>query len=213
MIITRDEFMTTERNPENTRQKILIAAFAEIHRHGFQGMRVDQVLSQTGLKKGALYHHFPSKQALGYAVLEELVIRRIEALWIEPLGQFTDPLDGIHQLFTRLGKLWDDEFFNLGCPLNNLAQEMSPLDDGFRERIQHFFQSWQQAVASALRIGQQQGIVSASVNANDCAIFIIASMEGALGMAKNQQNKRVYLQCVKQLKRYLDTLKAGGAAD
>ena len=199
--------MTTERNPKNTRLRILKAAFQEIHRHGYQGMRVDQVLKITGLKKGALYHHFSSKQALGYAVFEELIQIRITELSIAPLKNFTDPLDGIHTLFENLGNVWDDEFFTLGCPLNNLAQEMSPIDEGFRERIEKFFQYWQKSIAEALKNGQKQGIVDASINTDDCALFILSAIEGALGMTKNYQNKEVYYSCSSELKRYLDTLK------
>ncbi len=198
--------MTVERNPENTRLKILHAAFQEIHRNGYQGMRVDQVLKNTGLKKGALYHHFPSKQALGYAVLEELIERRISEQWIDPLQDFDDPLQGILTLFERLGDVWSDEFFFLGCPLNNLAQEMSPIDEGFRERIQNFFEKWRQAIVDALKKGQQRGVVDATINVEESALFIIAAVEGTLGMTKNRRDKEVYRCCVGELGRYLDTL-------
>ena len=200
--------MTTERNPENTRLKILRAAFQEIHRHGYQGMRVDRVLKITGLKKGALYHHFSSKQALGYAVLEELIQKSIRELWIDPLQNFNDPLEGIQTLFEVLDGVWSDEFFFLGCPLNNLAQEMSPIDEGFRERIENFFQNWKASISEALNNGQVQGTVDNSINTNDCAMYILASIEGALGMTKNYQNKEVYYSCARELNRYLKTLKA-----
>ena len=199
--------MSTERNPENTRLKILSTAFQEIHRHGYQGMRVDQVLKKTGLKKGALYHHFTSKQALGYAVLEELIQKNIRALWIDPLQNFNDPLEGIHTLFEALDSVWNDEFFYLGCPLNNLAQEMSPIDEGFRERVEKFFQTWMASISDALKKGQIQGTVDNSINTDDCAVYILASIEGALGMTKNYQNKEVYYSCGRELKRYLKTLK------
>ena len=200
--------MTTERNPENTRLKILKAAFQEIHKHGYQGMRVDQVLQNTGLKKGALYHHFSSKQALGYAVLEELIQKHITELWLDPLKNFSDPLEGIHTLYEELESAWSDEFFILGCPLNNLAQEMSPIDEGFRERVEKFFQHWQAGIAEALKKGQELGNVDVSINTDDCALFILAAIEGALGMTKNHQNKDVYYSCGRELKRYLNTLKA-----
>lgn len=199
--------MATERNPETTRLKIINAAFQEIHKHGFQGMRVDQVLKNTDLKKGGLYHHFSSKQALGYAVLDERIQKRITELWIKPLKNFKNPLKGIHVLFEELDNAWSDEFFNLGCPLNNLAQEMSPIDEGYRERIEKFFRVWQAAISEALKNGQQQGIVDASINTDDCAMFILAAIEGILGMTKNYQNKEVYYSSSRELKRYLDTLK------
>jgi AcrR family transcriptional regulator len=198
--------MTTERNPKNTRLRILKAAFQEIHRHGYQGMRVDNVLKNTGLKKGALYHHFSSKQELGYTVFEELIQTRITELSIAPLKKFTDPLEGIHTLFEQLGTVWSDEFFTLGCPLNNLAQEMSPIDEGFRERIEKFFQYWKASIVEALKTGQEKGIVDISINTDDCAIFILASIEGTLGMTKNHQDKEIYYSCGRELKRYLNTL-------
>lgn len=200
--------MTTERNPENTRLKIINAAFHEVHKNGYQGMRVDQVLKNTNLKKGALYHHFSGKQALGYAILEERIQKRITELWIEPLKSFSNPLEAIHNLYEELDNVWSDEYFTLGCPLNNLAQEMSPIDEGFRQRIEKFFQYWKKAIAEALKKGQQQGIVDTSVDTDDCAIFILAALEGALGMTKNHQDKEVYYSCGREIKRYLDSLKA-----
>jgi len=201
--------MTAERNAESTRLKILIAAFHEMHRHGYQGMRVDQVLEKTGLKKGALYHHFAGKQALSYAVLEELIEKRVQELWIVPLQSFEDPLIGIQTLYERIGETWSDEFFFLGCPLNNLAQEMSPIDSGFRERIERFFQFWRDAFAKELERGQQLGIVAPEVDCKQSAMFIIAAMEGILGMTKNQRDKTLYINCGKELKRYLESLRKG----
>ena len=200
--------MTTERNPENTRQKIINADFQEMNKHGYQGMRVDQVLKNTGLKKGAMYHHFSSKQTLGYAVLEERIQKRITELWIEPLKNFSDPLEGIHALYKELDNCWSDEFFTQGCPLNNLAQEMSPIDEGFRERISAFFQVWKTAIEEALKKGQNLGIVDQSINVNDSALFILSAIEGALGLTKNHQNKEVYFSCGRELERYLKSLRA-----
>jgi len=200
--------MKTERNPENTRNRIIQAAFHEMHKHGYQGMRVDQVLKNTDLKKGAMYHHFPSKQALGYAVLEERIQKRITELWITPLETYADPLLGIHSIFKKLDEEWSDDFFNLGCPLNNLAQEMSPIDEGFRERIESFFMHWKKAISEALKRGQQQEIVDQSIHIDDCAIFILAAIEGALGMVKNHQSKSIFYSCSKELQRYLNTLRS-----
>lgn len=42
----------------------------------------------------------------------------------------------------------------LGCPLNNLMQEMSPVDETFRIRLNALFQDWVDVVAAALKRGQ-----------------------------------------------------------
>lgn len=205
--------MNTARNPENTRLRILRAAFTEIYKHGFQGMRIDQVLAETGLKKGALYHHFSGKQALGYAVLEELIEKRITEIWIDPLAAYDDPIAGLKKIFDDAGNIWKNDYFKLGCPLNNLAQEMSPIDEGFRERIQNFFEKWQTAIAEALLRGQEKGFVRHDIDIRETAGFIITVIEGAFGFAKVTQDKEKYFKCGKQLQMYLDMLavKAAGS--
>lgn len=200
-------------NAENTRLRILKAAFQEMHRHGFQGMRVDKVLISTGLKKGALYYHFPSKQALGLAVLEELIAQSIRQSWIVPLQTFDDPVTGIDTLLTRLENAWDDEFFFLGCPLNNLALEMSPIDEAFKKRIQEVFQQWRQALAEAFLRGKKNRIIDPGIDVDDCAMFVIAALEGLLGMTRNQQNKTVYTKGRRELSRYLNALRVTDAGD
>ncbi len=196
---------------EDTRLKIIEAAFTEIYKHGYQGMRIDQVLKNTDLKKGALYYHFSSKQALGYAVLDEYIATKGAKLWIEPLHSFTDPLEGIHTLFLQNQNAceiaWGDEILVLGCPVNNLAQEMSPIDEGFRKRIEGIFQYWKAALSDVLKKGQQQGIVDLSINIEDSALFILIIIEGAWGLTKVHQDKEIYFSCGRELKRYLETLR------
>ena len=59
-----------QRNPEQTRDRLLQAAFQEVFRHGFQSAGIDAILAATNVTKGALYYHFESKEALGFAVIE-----------------------------------------------------------------------------------------------------------------------------------------------
>jgi len=198
--------MATERNPENTRLRILKAAFKDLHRNGFQGLRIDNVLKETGLKKGALYHHFVSKQALGYAVLEELIQNFIVEQSITPLANFDNPLEGIMSTFTSVGTEWSDEFFHLGCPLFNLSQEMTPIDEGFRTRIKAFFTYWEDEYKKALKSGQDKGFIKKDLNLEEVARFIITSIEGAIGQAKIHQDRKAFFSCGNQLERYLGTL-------
>ena len=69
-----------------TRELLLGAAAREIHAHGFQAASLSRILAETGVTKGALYHHFPSKLALGYAVVDECYAPRLRKHWIDPLA-------------------------------------------------------------------------------------------------------------------------------
>jgi len=193
---------------EETRAHILMAAFDEIYRRGFQAASLSNILKKTNITKGALYHHFKNKMELGYAVVDEVIYTTLRANWIEPLLETDDPIPVIQQILHQSGQQMTEEDVRLGCPLNNLAQEMSPIDEGFRNRIQNFFKFWQKAIADALKRGQQQGIVDSSINTENCALFILSSIEGVLGMTKNHQDKEVFYICGRELERYLNALKA-----
>jgi len=195
-----------ERNPDATRQRILEAAFMEIYRNGYQGMRLDEVLGVTGLTKGALYHHFPNKLALGYAVVDEVILPTIEAMWLEPLKNSTDPLLGLMTVIEQLPDVKPPEMIQYGCPVNNLAQEMSPLDEGFRKRLDYIFRIWHDATEQALERARQQGRIREDLNCDETATFILAAVEGCIGIAKNAQSTERLRVCTGGLVDYLRSL-------
>lgn len=202
-----------ERNADATRMRILEAAFREIYRKGFQGMRLDEVLQSTGLTKGALYHHFPNKLALGYAVVDEVIATAVEQLWLDVLRDTDDPLTAISGLIDDIASgCVPFDIIEMGCPLNNLAQEMSPLDEGFRVRIDAVFRKWTDCLADAIGRGRERGTVKPGVNSERTAIFIIAVIEGCIGMAKNAQSLEQLKACSQSLKDYFDSLRVQSPA-
>lgn len=197
--------MDTVKQPDITRGKILEAAFGEIHRHGFQAASVANILSSTGLTKGALYHHFPTKQALGLAVVDEVIYRRLEERYFIPLQNSDQPLETllgfINAMPERAG-----EWVALGCPLNNLIQEMSPLDAEFRAHLCAVSGAWRGAMEHALRRAQEQGALRADVDCAEAALFIFSAMEGCIGTAKNWQSPESLSGCSRQLQVYVRSL-------
>jgi len=190
-----------------TRQKILEAAYHEIHRQGFQAASLNSILDRSGVTKGALYHYFSDKQALGYSVLEELIKIFVLQFWLRPLEDASDPIDGLKRLISEADKNISNEDVLLGCPLNNLCLEMSPIDDGFRQRVNHVYELWQEGFARALRAGQAKGTVTLTIDAMDCATFIVASLAGCRSLAKNTQSRDILSACGENLIRYLETLR------
>ena len=138
----------------STRQRILSSAYQEIHRNGFQAASLTTILERTGVTKGALYHHFPSKAALGFAVLDEVIKDTVVQFWLRPLEEYSNPIDGLEYLIGEAGKNISNEDVLLGCPLNNLCLEMSPINDGFRQRVNQIYELWREAFARALRSGR-----------------------------------------------------------
>jgi len=65
--------MPSQRNPRQTRQRILDAARREFAEHGPAGARVDQVAQRAGVNKRMIYHYFDSKDGLFRAVLSSVL--------------------------------------------------------------------------------------------------------------------------------------------
>lgn len=101
-----------------TREKLLSLAFCEIHRQGFQGASIANILESSKLTKGALYHHFPTKHALGLAVIDEIIAPRLEILLFQPLRDSATPVLTLMEILTGVASFIGDEGIMLGCPLN-----------------------------------------------------------------------------------------------
>lgn len=199
---------TTARNPDLTRQRLLDAAFAEIYLRGFQGMRVDDVLKRTGLRKGAFYHHFTSKHALGCAVVDEVINGEMGQRWIQALGDTDDPVPAIERVMDAIieAETGQEGDVFLGCPLNNLAMEMSAQDAEFRQRIESLFNQWIDLISQALVRGQSAGNIRKDVDPKEAGMFLVASFEGCVGLAKASQDLEIFRTCRKQISHYLNML-------
>jgi AcrR family transcriptional regulator len=196
------------RDSERTRERLLQAAFREIYRSGFQSASLDTVLSMAGVTKGALYYHFKSKEALGYAVVEEVIAPNVHGKWVRPLQSVKDPIDALIGAVQGIPVRPVD--VRGGCQLNNLAQEMSPLDAGFRKRLATVFGAWREAVASVLREGQIHGSVRRDVEPADAAALLIAMVEGYGSLAKNSQDPKVMKAGIRNIVDWLRSLRAPG---
>jgi len=191
-----------------TRQVILQAAYEEIHKRGFQAASLSKILANTNVTKGALYHYFPTKLALGYAVVDEILAEHIQQQWVQLLLNADDPISSFKNIIMQSGEEITEENIQCGCPLNNLAQEMAPIDEGFRSRVEAVYRSWRKGIESALLKGQEKGFVKNEINVTSVATMVVASLEGCMGLAKNAQSKKVLFQCGQSVIDYLESLRA-----
>ena len=149
------------RDPERTRERLLQAASREIYRSGFQSAGLDTILAVSWGHQGRAVLPLRKQGSLGYAVIEEIIAPDVHGKWVRPLQSVKDPIDALIGAVQRIPVRPAD--VRGGCQLNNLAQEMSPLDAGFRKRMATIFDAWREAVASVLREGQIHGSVRRDV--------------------------------------------------
>ena len=197
-----------------TRDQVLDAAGRLIHLQGYHCTSLDDVLRESGVGKGNFYYHFKSKEELGYAIIDRLVRGFVE----RTLGPaFADPdADPVAQIHDVLDRVLDTQRQRNcigGCPMGNLASELSDVHEGFRKRLAEVFVAWRVTMAQALRRGQATGRLSADCDPEGAASFLVAALEGAILMSKVTKDIEVMERCVKELKQHLTLYSKSGAND
>jgi len=78
------------------RAQLFAAAFAVCAEKGYHATTVDEIAQRAGLSKGALYHHFKTKQDLFVALLEESMDDVTDQIdHAQPDGSASDALRGV----------------------------------------------------------------------------------------------------------------------
>ena len=175
----------------------VIPILGEIFReYGFAGTSLAEITHRTGLGKGSLYHFFPNgKKEMAEVVLEDV------AKWFEdnvylPLRESKNPKHGIKIMF----KATDDYFYSGERICLIGAFSLDDTRDQFAGKLNSYFTSWNDALACALK---RDGL--AGKQAKDIAEDVVASIQGALVLARSQDNPKVFTRALKRLQKRVET--------
>lgn len=172
----------------DAKQRILDSAKELIYESSYANIGVQQICNQAEVKKGSFYHFFPSKQALTLEVLEHF--------WqgIQQTAQqtllLTDrlPLQRLDLFLRRIGE-WHLQHYQqrghfAGCPMGNLASELSTLDDDMRQAIEAYLAKLQAMFAKVLHEAIAQGELAPEIDADYSAEAMVVYLEGLSLMSK-----------------------------
>ncbi len=186
-----------------TKEEILQTACRLVYRQGFNNTSLDDILRESGVGKGNFYYHFKSKDELGYAILDRLALWTEEQIGQETLRGDGDPIEEIFRLFDFIAEMQRETGCVGGCPLGNLALEMSDIHDGFRQRIGEILITWRNQISEAITRAQAKGQLARNVHSDALADFIIAGIEGGILLAKVRKDVAVLEGCLDELKKYV----------
>lgn len=123
------------------------------------------------------------------------------------LDSSTDPVTALQRVLRHRAATLTTSELELGCPLNNLAQEMSPLDERFRRVVNATFEAWRTGFSRVIERGQSEGTVRRDVDARKVAAFIVAAVEGSYGLAKNARSATMLRSNLELLDGFLEPLR------
>jgi TetR/AcrR family transcriptional repressor of nem operon len=185
-------------DPEGMRQRILDVAELAFQERGYHAASLGDLMQAAGVTGGALHHHFATKKALGMAVIAERVAAAVEETWLRPIEEAASAREGVAKVFEAVAGELERQGFVRGCPLNNLAHELSLADDDFRMVLAGIFEAWREAIADRLRLDQESG-AEQGTDPDRFAALTVAAYSGAMSMAKTEQDAGMLRICAEAL--------------
>lgn len=199
--------------PQSARGKLLEAAVRLVRRQGFAATSVDQLCREAGLTKGAFFHHFASKEALG---------TELAAYWSESTGAFfaqapyhhqpraIDRVLGYIDLRTALIGGPPEDF---SCVAGTMVQESFRSSEAIRKACESSIlgnaKALEDDIAEALRDAALDPAQAPSL-----ARQIQVVLQGAFVLAKTQPGEQaaaLAAEAVGHLRRYFELLFNQGA--
>jgi TetR/AcrR family transcriptional regulator, transcriptional repressor for nem operon len=192
----------------STRERLVEAARILFWKHGYSSTGIAQILKEADANSGSLYYFFPTKEDLLLAVLEWYR----ENLWsqvVQPVfDRVTDPIERIFGILDayRRGLLMTS--FQHGCPIGNLALELSDSHPAVRELLAVNFTGWRKAIEQCLTESADR--LPETLDREQLALFVLTTMEGSVMLARSYQDIAPYDAAVTQLRDYFDRLRRDG---
>ncbi|MEJ2590379.1 MAG: TetR/AcrR family transcriptional regulator [Candidatus Thiodiazotropha sp.] len=181
----------------DTRQRILESARDLIYARSYADVGVAAICDSAGVKKGSLYHFFPSKRDLTLAVIDVFLVEFNNRIFdqafddsIPPMGRFTQ-LAELAYLFQK--SLAVETGHTLGCPFGNIAVEMSTQDEVLRQKVEVIFNRMEQLFRETLETAIAQGDIGA-IDVPATASAMVAYAEGVMLMAKTRNDPELIRQ-------------------
>ncbi|MFH2124165.1 MAG: TetR family transcriptional regulator C-terminal domain-containing protein [Pseudomonadota bacterium] len=183
---------------KKTRERLIDATYEELYSKGYQGAALVDILRAAGVHKGSMYHFFASKKELAITAISERMAQR----FAERYGSIAKGTGNYIETLVNVLRDTSLRDFNRGCPLANLVQEMSNLDEEFDRALKAIYIGYKAAIQAIL----DQAVTAGEILPCDTArlaTFVTIVTEGAILAAKASGNSADYLAGIDELARYL----------
>lgn len=190
--------------PTDTRGRIVETARRLFHEQGYHATGVATILREAGVNAGSLYHFFSGKEDLLRAVLERYVEILAPAV-MDPVEQATpDPLERVFTLLAFYRQGMEATGCCMGCPIGNLALELSDNHPETRPLISLNFANWSARVQGWLEEAGDR--LPPDLDRAQLARFVLTVMEGGIMQSRASGDLAPFDDAVAQLRVHFEAL-------
>ena len=193
---------------QETKKLIIETSFDMFYSNGYNNTSIHDIMKKTNLTKGAFYHHFKNKLEIGKKVIEDILSLRIYNGFIKPLNENKSKSvsDLLVYVFTERIENFTEKEKALGCPANNMINEIGCSVHDFREPLRKLMDGWKDALINVIEMGKKNNEIKKEVDSNAAATYLICSFEGARGIRKIYNDDALFNNYLEAVKEYIRSI-------
>jgi len=171
----------------DTKSRILRAASSLFSSHGYGGTTLDDIITASGITKGAFYHYFKSKDLLCQEVLDE-AINDYHGL-AESIDTEIEPIDQLRTIIHKIVELNASGHW-VNCRLllrfSTDSHESNPV---LQRKVRNFWQWYTGFYEDLITRCRDVGQLGTQMEAKVLARLLVSTMAGAVVLDKTAPNE------------------------
>jgi TetR/AcrR family transcriptional repressor of nem operon len=190
----------------DARTRLLDAALSIIRAKGYSATSVDELCATAGVSKGAFFHHFKTKDALGVAAADHWSEVTGALFATAPYHDPADPLDRVLAYVSFRKALLQGGVAEFTCLVGTLVQESYETAPAIRLACERSITSHAQTLEADLAVAMHARNLTPGWSAKSLALHTQAVLQGAFILAKATGGAEVAADSLDHLRRYIELL-------
>ncbi len=187
-------------------QRMQITGLNLFYKNGYYNTSIDDILKELSLSKGAFYYHFSSKEDFFIQIIEQLVVRKVYSMLIEPIEGHENTLDLITNCFEDALETAVHNELDYGFLLNNFINEFNGRNPEIMKHLNEILRIWEVTLISAIQRGKFNGHIDRHVDAEGVAVYLMSSFIGVRTlMVETAPSARKY-RFMSQMRQYFKSM-------
>lgn len=188
------------------RTALLDATLSLVRRQGWSATSIDQLCRMAGVTKGAFFHHFESKEALGIAAAGYWDTVTAPLFSAADYQRHADPLDRILGYIDFRAAIANGPLEAFTCFVGTTVQETFATSDAIRSACGATIDAHAERLVADLRAAIEKYPPRLPVTAESLALYTQTVVQGGFVLAKAQGDRAPLLDALAHLRQYITLL-------
>jgi len=189
-----------------TMHRMQVTGLELFYKNGYYNTSIDDILKSLSLSKGAFYYHFQSKEDFFVSIVQNLIVRKVYSMLIEPIEGKENPFYVIEKCFENALETAEHNEMDYGFILSNFISEFNRRNTVISNYLMDIYKVWEVNLISILQKGKSDGFVDRHVDSEGVATYLISSYMGVRTLMVQGNCRNLRYKYMQQLRHYFSSL-------